>query len=83
MLPEHIFTIASDRPTPPGKAIISMTLGRSVTLTWTPPEDDGGCKIGNYVVEYFRVRGPASQLIAPNQLFLIILLLFRLDGICG
>jgi hypothetical protein len=26
-----------------------------VTLTWAPPEDDGGCKIGNYIVEYFRI----------------------------
>lgn len=32
-----------------------MSLGKSVTLTWSAPEDDGGCKIGNYVVEYFRI----------------------------
>lgn len=43
------------KPSPPGKVCISMSLGKSVTLTWTSPEDDGGCKIGNYIVEYYRV----------------------------
>lgn len=43
------------RPTPPGKVAIKILLGNTVTLSWAPPEDDGGCKIGNYIVEYFRV----------------------------
>lgn len=43
------------RPQPPGKVSITMSLGKSVTLSWTSPEDDGGCKIGNYIVEYFRI----------------------------
>lgn len=42
-------------PTPPGKVAIKILLGTTVTLSWAPPEDDGGCKIGNYIVEYFRV----------------------------
>ncbi|XP_076225313.1 uncharacterized protein LOC143174719 isoform X2 [Nomia melanderi] len=45
----------TDRPAAPGKAMVTMTLGRSVTLSWNEPEDDGGCKIGTYVVEYYRV----------------------------
>ncbi|XP_012166068.3 titin [Bombus terrestris] len=45
----------TDRPARPGKATVTMTLGRSVTLSWTEPEDDGGCKIGTYIVEYYRV----------------------------
>lgn len=45
----------TDRPAAPGKAMVTMTLGRSVTLTWNEPEDDGGCKIGTYIVEYYRV----------------------------
>lgn len=43
------------RPTPPGKIITKPVLSNTVTLTWAPPEDDGGCKIGNYIVEYFRI----------------------------
>ncbi|KAK0177709.1 hypothetical protein PV328_001734 [Microctonus aethiopoides] len=45
----------TDRPASPGKATIAMTLGRSVTLSWQEPEDDGGCKIGTYIVEYYRI----------------------------
>lgn len=43
------------KPSPPGKVNIAMSLGKSVTLAWTAPQDDGGCKIGNYVVEYYRM----------------------------
>ena len=32
-----------------------MSLAKTVTLSWTQPFDDGGCKIGNYIVEYFRI----------------------------
>lgn len=43
------------KPEAPGKITVSMSLGKSVTLTWAEPEDDGGCKIGNYIVEYYRL----------------------------
>lgn len=43
------------RPSPPQNVRITMTLATSVTLAWNEPEDDGGCKIGNYVVEYYRL----------------------------
>ncbi|KAL0100115.1 hypothetical protein PUN28_019518 [Cardiocondyla obscurior] len=45
----------TDRPAAPGKISVEMTLGRSVTLSWKEPEDDGGCKIGTYIVEYYRI----------------------------
>ncbi|KAL3275179.1 hypothetical protein HHI36_019948 [Cryptolaemus montrouzieri] len=45
----------TDKPTPPGKARVLLTSGRSVTLSWSTPEDDGGCKIGNYIIEYYRL----------------------------
>ncbi|XP_044732127.1 protein slender lobes [Chrysoperla carnea] len=56
-LGEHTATFlvtVTDRPTPPGKVTV-MSLGKSATLTWSAPEDDGGCKIGNYIIEYYRV----------------------------
>lgn len=43
------------RPNPPGKVRLNVSFGKSATLSWTAPIDDGGCKIGNYIVEYFRV----------------------------
>uniref|UniRef100_A0A1B0FV01 Putative titin n=1 Tax=Lutzomyia longipalpis TaxID=7200 RepID=A0A1B0FV01_LUTLO len=49
-----LVTVTS-RPGCPGRVAFSMSVGKSVSLAWTSPEDDGGCKIGNYVVEYYRV----------------------------
>lgn len=43
------------KPSPPENVRLTMTLGKSVTLAWNEPEDDGGCKIGNYVLEYYRL----------------------------
>lgn len=43
------------KPSPPENVRITMSLGQSVTLTWSAPHDDGGCKIGNYIVEYYRI----------------------------
>jgi len=40
---------------PPGRPEVTEAASRSVTLCWTQPDDDGGCKIGNYIVEYYRV----------------------------
>lgn len=50
-----LMSMLPDRPMAPGRAKVVMALGRSVTLSWATPEDDGGCKIGNYIVEYYRV----------------------------
>ncbi|CAH1976532.1 unnamed protein product [Acanthoscelides obtectus] len=52
---QSFLVTVTDKPAPPGRARVVMALGRSVTLSWIPPEDDGGCKIGNYIVEYYRV----------------------------
>lgn len=49
-----LVTVTS-RPSPPQNVRITMTLGQSITLAWNEPNDDGGCKIGNYVVEYYRM----------------------------
>lgn len=49
-----LVTVTS-RPMPPGKVLVNILLGNTVTLSWGPSEDDGGCKIGNYIVEYYRI----------------------------
>ena len=66
----HLVALGEDRPTPPGKALVAMTLGKSVTLTWAPPDDDGGCKIGNYIVEYYRVGVIDNSLLGVSYIFI-------------
>lgn len=41
-------------PEPPRRVVVVRQLDKSVGLSWDAPEDDGGCRIGNYIVEYFR-----------------------------
>ncbi|KAJ0184080.1 hypothetical protein K1T71_000503 [Dendrolimus kikuchii] len=41
-------------PDPPQRVSVTRQVDKSVTLDWEAPEDDGGCRIGNYVVEYYR-----------------------------
>ncbi|GBP03077.1 Titin homolog [Eumeta japonica] len=41
-------------PDAPGRVSVTRQVDKSVTLDWEPPDDDGGCRIGNYVVEYYR-----------------------------
>ncbi|XP_067644766.1 uncharacterized protein MnM [Eurosta solidaginis] len=50
-----VLVTVTARPNPPGKVQLNMSFGKSATLSWTSPLDDGGCKIGYYIVEYFRV----------------------------
>ncbi|GLV42578.1 myomesin and myosin binding protein [Carabus blaptoides fortunei] len=45
----------TDKPKPPCHLKVIMSLGKTVTLSWEVPADDGGCKIGNYIVEYYRI----------------------------
>nr|XP_045591476.1 uncharacterized protein LOC123753550 isoform X1 [Procambarus clarkii] len=49
------FVTVTDRPDPPSVPTITDVSGTSVTLRWDPPQDDGGCRVSNYIVEYFRV----------------------------
>ncbi|NP_001108467.1 projectin-like protein [Bombyx mori] len=41
-------------PDPPRNVSVTRQVDKSVTLDWEPPADDGGCKVGNYIVEYYR-----------------------------
>ena len=40
------------KPGPPGAPDVSEVTKRSCVLQWTPPENDGGSPITNYVIEY-------------------------------
>ena len=41
----------ADVPSPPKDLVISDVSRDSITFTWSPPEDDGGTPIINYIVE--------------------------------
>uniref|UniRef100_A0A669Q3Q5 Titin n=1 Tax=Phasianus colchicus TaxID=9054 RepID=A0A669Q3Q5_PHACC len=43
--------VVLDRPGPPTDIHIDEVSADSVTLSWKPPEYDGGCHISNYIVE--------------------------------
>jgi titin len=49
----------SDLPGRPGIPAYSRVTDNSIHLNWTPPEDDGGTPIFNYVIEY-RLKGAPS-----------------------
>ncbi|XP_059475063.1 titin isoform X2 [Neocloeon triangulifer] len=50
-----VLVTVTDRPQPPGKPDIASHRGRTVRLEWRAPSDDGGCKIGNFIVDYYRI----------------------------
>ena len=47
-----VWCLLPDKPGPPGIPQFSEVTDTSIRLTWTPPEDDGGAPITNYVIEY-------------------------------
>lgn len=52
---KNFLVTVTSRPSPPGKVIITKAMGNQVTVSFAEPSDDGGCKIGNYIIEYNRV----------------------------
>ena len=46
-------------PDKPGVPQLTEVKDGSISLTWTPPENDGGAPITNYILEY-RSEGSAS-----------------------
>ena len=45
----HLLTVKPGKPDAPE---ITKVMNKSVCLKWTPPKDDGGADIFNYVIEY-------------------------------
>lgn len=43
--------IAADEPSKPGLPEITDYDNESVTLKWTPPDNDGGAPIEKYIIE--------------------------------
>ncbi|CAH1776662.1 unnamed protein product [Owenia fusiformis] len=46
--PSPIFSFS--KPGPPGTPVVSLQ-GKTANVTWTPPQDDGGVKVTNYIIE--------------------------------
>ena len=58
--------IVTDKPGKPGSPDITAIDETKVQLSWTPPRDDGGSEIINYVVEY-RPEGAFKWKTAPME----------------
>lgn len=65
--------IFTDKPGPPSTPEIMGTDSSSVALKWTPPEDDGGSPIFNYVIEHRLVGAfrwtTANDVAVPETTF--------------
>ncbi|KAL1129846.1 hypothetical protein AAG570_012790 [Ranatra chinensis] len=47
-----------DRPSPPQGLRADEFAGEALTLYWTPPKDNGGAEISNYIIEKREPRSP-------------------------
>ncbi|KAL3088858.1 hypothetical protein niasHS_009150 [Heterodera schachtii] len=65
----HFEVLVQDRPAPPkGPLAVDNVTRDSCTLSWQPPEDDGGSEVTNYVVER---RDVGSQVWVPVNNFVV------------
>jgi len=44
-------SFGADKPGPPRDVHVTGTADNSVSLSWTPPKDDGGSEVTQYIVE--------------------------------
>ncbi len=52
----NIAFFSTDKPGPPGRPVAEDVTAKSMTISWKPPIEDGGCEIDGYILEA-RVEG--------------------------
>uniref|UniRef100_A0A8C2FGJ6 Fibronectin type-III domain-containing protein n=1 Tax=Cyprinus carpio TaxID=7962 RepID=A0A8C2FGJ6_CYPCA len=66
-VPVDIRIVVLDKPGPPtGPVKVDEVTSDSVTISWKPPEYDGGCTINNYIVEKRDTSTTNWQIVAAN-----------------
>uniref|UniRef100_A0A8C1WA57 Titin n=1 Tax=Cyprinus carpio TaxID=7962 RepID=A0A8C1WA57_CYPCA len=61
-----IAIIVLDKPGPPASVKVDAVTSDSITLSWAPPEYDGGCSINNYIVEKRDTNTTEWQIVSTN-----------------
>ena len=68
-----------DVPDSPGKPDIAEVTKDTATLTWTPPEKDGGSPVINYIIEYKPTR--ASKWISASHNITVVDTTFKVKDL--
>lgn len=58
--------VVLDKPNPPAAVKVDAVTADSITLSWSPPEYDGGCSINNYMVEKRDTNTTVWQIVSSN-----------------
>lgn len=59
----------TDVPSPPENLAVDGAWSRGVSLTWTPPRNNGNSPISNYVIQYWKEAGGNNYArMQPNRL---------------
>uniref|UniRef100_A0A673JG36 Titin n=1 Tax=Sinocyclocheilus rhinocerous TaxID=307959 RepID=A0A673JG36_9TELE len=61
-----IGVVVLDKPGPPASVKVDAVTSDSITLSWAPPEYDGGCSINNYIVEKRDTNTTEWQIVSTN-----------------
>lgn len=61
-----IGVVVLDKPGPPKAIKVDAVTSDSITLSWSPPDYDGGCSISNYIVEKRDTNAQEWQIVASN-----------------
>ncbi|RXN36975.1 hypothetical protein ROHU_002464 [Labeo rohita] len=61
-----IAIVVLDKPGPPVSVKVDAVTSDSITLSWAPPEYDGGCSINNYIVEKRDTNTTEWQIVSTN-----------------